>query len=334
VQLDELSARAEIADLLARYGFYADGGDFEAWLDLFCDDAYMDVPDYASGGEAGTVRLSRGELRASIFDAPAVQAMRGRMQHHMDGPRTVVVEGDEAQVDSYTTLVSLPDPARGGGPAASLSAAYNRWYLRREHGTWKIAGCVRRRLTQAGPLLAEIADRDYHRVQRASAQPGRPARPRVQRVNHVAVSVSDMAASIAFYTEQLGLELVATQPAMQTIDGLATVVGYDAGELKGEWALLAAGADRVELVSYHHPAGRPVDGLRPPADQGLAHLAFQVGDVDGMHARLTKAGVTTISAPVTLGRHRAFYAYGPDGELLEILEEDASMPPPATLHRG
>jgi catechol 2,3-dioxygenase-like lactoylglutathione lyase family enzyme len=115
---------------------------------------------------------------------------------------------------------------------------------------------------------------------------------------------------------------------------MATVVGYDPDELNGEWALLAAGADRVELVSYHRPAGRAADGLRRPADHGLAHLAFQVDDVDGMHARLTRAGVSTVSAPVTLGRHRAFYAHGPDGELIEILEEDPTMAPPATLHRG
>lgn len=328
MQLDELTARAEIADLLARYGFYADCGAYGAWIDLFCDDAYMDVPDYASGNAADTVRLSRDELRASIFDAPAVRAIRGRMQHHMDGPRTVVVDGDTAQADSYSMLISLPDPAAGGPAAPSVSPSFNRWLLRREHGAWKIAGCVRRRVGQSMPLLHEIAERDYQSARRTSCT------PRVQRVNHTAVSVSDLAASVSFYTGQLGLELVATQPAIESISGMATVVGYPADKLEGSWALLAAGTDRVELVSYRRPAGQPAGGLRPPADHGLAHLAFQVDDVDGMHARLTKAGVTTVSAPVTLGRHRAFYAYGPDGELLEILEEDPTMPPPATLHHG
>jgi hypothetical protein len=48
MQLDELSAGAEIDDLPARYGFYADCGAIDAWLDL--------------------------------VDAPAVRALRGRMQ--------------------------------------------------------------------------------------------------------------------------------------------------------------------------------------------------------------------------------------------------------------
>lgn len=58
------STRAEIDDLLARYGFYADCGAIEAWLVLFRDDAYMDLPDYSAAGDAETVRLSgRDELR-------------------------------------------------------------------------------------------------------------------------------------------------------------------------------------------------------------------------------------------------------------------------------
>jgi catechol 2,3-dioxygenase-like lactoylglutathione lyase family enzyme len=332
-ELAELHARAEIEDLLARYGFLADCGAVDAWLDLFCDDAYMDVPDYSGGGDAETVRLSgREELRAQIVEAPPVKAMRGRMQHHMCGPRTVAVHGDVAQVDSYAVVFIMAEPAGEGGPAAvTPSLSFNRWFLRRLDGTWKIAGCVRRRVEQSAPLLREIAERAPG-VGRAA--PGTSGRPGVRRVNHVAISVSDLAVSISFYTGQLGLEVVATQPAIESIDGMATVVGYPADELKGSWALLAAGVDRVELVAYHSPAGRAAGAPRQPADHGLAHVALQVDDVDGMYDRLVGAGVETVSAPVTLGRHRAFYAYGPDGELIEILEEDASMSPPAVLEVG
>ena len=171
MQLDELSARAEIADLLARYGFYADCGAIDAWLDLFCDDAYMDVPDYSSDADAPAIRLSgREELRVSIVDAPAVRALRGRMQHHMCGPRTVLIEGDVAQVDSYGTVISLPDPAGTGGSEVTTSLQFNRWFLRRIDGSWKIAGCVRRRVRQSAPLLRQIAEH-------ASAAGTAPAAP-------------------------------------------------------------------------------------------------------------------------------------------------------------
>ena len=119
MRIEELRARAEIEELLARYGFYADCGAVDAWLDLFCDGAYMDVPDYSGAGGAQTVRLSgREQLRARIVEAPAVRAMRGRMQHHMCGPRTVLVDGDVAQVDSYAVIFAMAEPPAAGGPAA------------------------------------------------------------------------------------------------------------------------------------------------------------------------------------------------------------------------
>lgn len=115
MRIEELRARAEIEELLARYGFYADCGAVDAWLDLFCDGAYMDVPDYSGAGGAQTVRLSgREQLRARIVEAPAVRAMRGRMQHHMCGPHTVLIDGDVAQVDSYAVIFAMADPSAAG----------------------------------------------------------------------------------------------------------------------------------------------------------------------------------------------------------------------------
>lgn len=330
--LEELRARAEIDDLLARYGFYADCGAVDAWLDLFSDDAYMDVPNYSGVGDAETVVLrGRDELRAQIVDNPAVQAARGRMQHHMPGPRTVVVDGDVARVDSYgIVFITAPSTEDSGRPGVTPSLAFNRWSLRRVDGEWKIAGCTRRPVESSAQLLWEIADR----VRARPADTGGPALRGPRRVNHVAVGVSDMATSIAFYTERLGLQLVATQPAIERVTGMATVTGYQADEIKGSWALLTAGDDRVELVSYQSPARLVPEAPRRPADRGLVHLAFEVYDVDEVYERLVAAGVPTVSAPVTLGRHRAFYAHGPDGELIEILEEDPSLPPPAVLHPG
>jgi catechol 2,3-dioxygenase-like lactoylglutathione lyase family enzyme len=138
---------------------------------------------------------------------------------------------------------------------------------------------------------------------------------------------------MSFYTEQLGFEVIATQPAIESVPAMAAVAGCPADELKGARALLAAGADRVELVAYRSPVGRSADAPRLPAGHGLARVALQVDDVDGMYGRLVGAGVKTLSSPVTLGRHRAFCAHGPDGELIEICEENPSQPP-AVLHQN
>jgi catechol 2,3-dioxygenase-like lactoylglutathione lyase family enzyme len=157
-----------------------------------------------------------------------------------------------------------------------------------------------------------------------------PARELVQGVNHVAVSVTDIDTSIGFYQRHFGLELLARQPAIESIPGMAHVAGYPADTLRGSWALLAAGPINLELVSYLSPQGTS-GGQRPPADRGLAHLAFRVNDVDEVYRRLVAAGVSTRSEPTDLGRDRAFYANGPDGELIEVLERDDAAPPQAEV---
>jgi catechol 2,3-dioxygenase-like lactoylglutathione lyase family enzyme len=157
-----------------------------------------------------------------------------------------------------------------------------------------------------------------------------PARDLVQGVNHVAVSVTDIRTSVEFYQRHFGLELLATQPAIESIPGMAQVAGYAAETLHGSWALLAAGPINLELVSYRSPEGLS-GSRRPPADRGLAHLAFRVSDVDEIYRRLVDAGVPTRSIPTELGRDRAFYAHGPDGELIEILERDDAAPPLAEV---
>ncbi|WP_160148724.1 VOC family protein [Amycolatopsis alkalitolerans] len=317
-ELAELCALRDIEDLLSRYGFYSDCGAVAAWLDLFCEDAFMDVPDYESGDPAATTRIAgRERLRTELVDNGTVRALRGRMQHHLCGPRTVEVSEGTAQVDSYAVVFRTA----GNDDPSGFSLQFNRWTLRQVEGTWKIVGCVRRPVDQSLPFLRDIADTAGSRGSATRT------RSRVSGVNHVAISVSDLARSIAFYTERLGLTVVATQPAIESIGGMATVTGYDDEVLRGSWALLAAGPDRVELVSYRSPAGQVPTGVRRPADIGLAHVALQVDDVDAVRAELTSAGVVTVSEPVDLGRHRSFYAYGPDGELIELLEERSPVPP-------
>lgn len=175
----------------------------------------------------------------------------------------------------------------------------------------------------------------------ARRSPDVAPRELVQGVNHVAVSVTDITTSIEFYQKFFGLELLARQPAIESIPGMAMVAGYPAETLHGSWALLAAGPINLELVSYQSPTGIS-SGPRRPADRGLAHLAFRVTDVDEMYRRLTDSGVSTISGPAELGRDRAFYAHGPDGELIEVLERDDAVAPlaevlkplPACSHRA
>ena len=149
--------------------------------------------------------------------------------------------------------------------------------------------------------------------------------PVIQRVNHVAVSVTDMSRSLSFYRDLLGLELLAFNPSVESTAGYETVVGLKVR--RAEWALLAATADRVELYCYKDPKARPQAADHNPSDAGLSHLAFQVDDANSLCDIVAEAGYRVVSRPVNLGRHTSFYVYGPDQEILEILEERNPNPP-------
>lgn len=133
-----------------------------------------------------------------------------------------------------------------------------------------------------------------------------------------------MERSLRFYRDLLGLELVmdldvAGEP------GLDRVVGMDGSS--GRVVFLDAGDTRVELWHYSTPHGSPLPEGHKPADLGVSHLSFEVDGLDALHEALVDGGFQVDCPPEDLGIHRTFYARGPDGEFLELLEDrsDRSM---------
>lgn len=149
------------------------------------------------------------------------------------------------------------------------------------------------------------------------------------RPAHIGVNVSDLDASIAWYTGNLGLEVAARgdsgpQPGVTT--GMA-------GECSWSAALLRLpGADPadlgVELRRWHAPR---VDGA-PYATAnhvGIYRLAFMVRDIRAAHATLQANGVPG-GEPVALdmgpgipipGGLWASFFPDPDGACIEFIEE-------------
>lgn len=140
----------------------------------------------------------------------------------------------------------------------------------------------------------------------------------VKRVNHTAISVSDMDRSIGFYRDLLGLEVL-MEMDVDRHPGLDAVVGMN--DARGRVTFLAAGDTMVELWCYSSPRGAPVAQNSLPADLGVRHVAFEVDDLASLHARVESAGYRFNSAPVDLGLHFTCYLHGPDGELIELLED-------------
>jgi len=127
----------------------------------------------------------------------------------------------------------------------------------------------------------------------------------LQRIHHAAIICADYTRSRRFYTEVLGLRVVAEHLRAE----------------RQSWKLDLALPDgsQIELFSFPNPPPRP---SRPEA-QGLRHLAFVVQDVAQCKTALEAQGVAVEAIRVDehTGRRFTFFA-DPDGLPLELYEAD------------
>jgi glyoxylase I family protein len=124
-----------------------------------------------------------------------------------------------------------------------------------------------------------------------------------RRIHHAAIICSDYAVSKRFYTETLGLAVMAEHHRKER------------DSFKLDLALPDGSA--IELFSF---PGAPPRPSRPEA-QGLRHLAFAVDDVAHCKRALEAKGIAV--EPIRLdeytGRRFTFFA-DPDGLPLELYE--------------
>lgn len=119
---------------------------------------------------------------------------------------------------------------------------------------------------------------------------------KIEKINHVGVPIADRAASIGFYRDLLGLEVIPHQ-----IDGNTLV-----------WTRALDGG-MVHLIEPRDPDA-PLD-----LADGRYHVALQVDDFDAALDTVTQAGLEITSGPGE--RHngqRYFFVQDPDGNRIEI----------------
>lgn len=138
----ELAARVRriederaIADLLARYGLYADLGEHPEFVDLFTDDAVIELIGGTPGGAVGDHASWQGKerIREFIEDPEMHMKIEGRCMHLPALNLRIEIEGETATASSCSVV--LVDS--GGGPCLH-GAGLTYWAFTRDHGQWRI----------------------------------------------------------------------------------------------------------------------------------------------------------------------------------------------------
>ncbi len=125
----------------------------------------------------------------------------------------------------------------------------------------------------------------------------------LNRIPHVAIIGSDYTASKRFYTEILGLRVVAED--------------YRADRDSHKLDLALPDGSQLELFSFRNPPKR----LSYPEACGLRHVAFEVEDVAAWKASLEAAGVAVEAVRLDEHTRRRFVFFAdPDGLPLELYE--------------
>ncbi len=120
----------------------------------------------------------------------------------------------------------------------------------------------------------------------------------INKVGHVVLNVADVATSVAFYTQVLGMEV------MRLRDGNA--------------AFLSFGTQHHDIALFKATEGAERGGL------GLNHIAFQVAgdetELRQLYGRLVAYGAK-VDFTTDHGMTRSVYFFDPDGNRLEIFCE-------------
>lgn len=123
----------------------------------------------------------------------------------------------------------------------------------------------------------------------------------IKKIEHIGVKVKDMDASIAFYTNVIGMNLVARE---KLADGVE--LGF----------LSFPGTENVQIELI----GRGHDQL--PDDAIVHHIAFTVNDIEQEIEKLRAHGVRLLDETprVILNGVKIAFFFGPDGERLEYFQ--------------
>lgn len=139
----------------------------------------------------------------------------------------------------------------------------------------------------------------------------------VNGFRHTGIIVKDMAASVRFYKDILGLEII--QEFTDSSDYINEITGLTQGSAHFVKLKMEDGAV-LELLEYPtHPTSPHSLSI---INVGVCHIALRVNSADTAYATLQKYGINVLSKPVVSseGIARVFFCLDPDGVRVELVE--------------
>jgi len=128
------------------------------------------------------------------------------------------------------------------------------------------------------------------------------------KIHHFAYEVSDMDASIRFYTEKLGFQVSFQKTVDEKQHESFAILEMDGGHLE----LIQALSDTNQPLVFDPVAVRP---------HATPHLAFEVEDFDQTLAWLASEGMPILHGPfVVPGAAKWMYVCDPDQNVIEFCE--------------
>ena len=133
--------------------------------------------------------------------------------------------------------------------------------------------------------------------------------PRVIKINHIGVATADLAQSLTFLSDGLGLSLTGSED----VPGDAVRVSF-----------LPLGDTRLELLEPLGESG-PVQKFLANRGPGVHHICLEVEDIDAALADMQAKGAAILDQqPRIAAEGRAIFLHpkGTNGVLLELVERD------------
>ena len=143
--------------------------------------------------------------------------------------------------------------------------------------------------------------------------------------HHPGIVVPDLERACTFYSEALGFEYIREfgWDRSESEQGVA-VMGIP--DTAARCAILKGPNCYLELFEYESPEQRGDPNERRACDPGIAHIAFQVKDIDTVFERFKAAGGIVHNSPVKVGEGYSIYCRDPFGNIIELMDIGSDEP--------